>query len=367
MTNASPSCQTPNQPLLLSISHENQYNLHRRPSWDINTDDSNAPAGKGQDWNYTGDSATYMADYTEDQIGKVFKYGIDSNSDGSATIGLGTDTINYPGINYANGRNFQNGFMFMALSDLSLFSQPLDQDFTVEFDYRIRGLQLAAPNISGQISAQRFMIGATLNWDEASPRTNKSHFVEFNIYETPGYHNSQKAQAMPCPQDGLNYDLCYYDSSVAGTYPEGKYVPLNAFYEYQNQTLSIDAWETVHIPLSAFVRAYGWMNPPASWSNAKIAGIYIGLESQGASLEWVEIRNYTVKKGNDLLSLSQLPSTGFRVANALYWKQQSSYCGFSSLQNIESYGYTPTSATALFENAPLIMAAEIDAPYAPCP
>jgi hypothetical protein len=54
----------------------------------------------------------------------------------------------------------------------------------------------------------------------------------------------------------------------------------------------------VHLPLTKLYEKLRWVSPPVSWSSAKLTGLYIGIESEGAAQAKLELKNYQVSTGN---------------------------------------------------------------------
>ena len=275
-------CAWPNNPFLFSVTHESALNTH----WRL------APDGtKIYDSNFVGDSAVYMHDYRDSDLGVIFRHDFTplAGAGGANFLGMALDTINFPGTN-VTGRDFRDGHLFMGLNDLSIPVPSLSKNIYVNLTFRIRGNDLVP--YQGTASSHRLILGAKLTWPETG-RTNTAHYFEFNLFKTPGFHAAQTQY--PCPSDGLTYDYCFYDSSAAGLYAEGKYIPISSVSGHQSlSNISTDTWYTVRIPLSSLVKNASWFSSPQSWSSATLDGLYLDIESRGASRLWVEIKDYTV-------------------------------------------------------------------------
>lgn len=275
-------CAWPNNPFLFSVSHESALNSH----WRLAPDGS-----KIYDDNFVGDSAIYMHDYRDSDLGVVFRHNfipLDGVS-GANYLGMAVDAINFPGTN-VTGRDFRDGYLFMGLNDLSVPVPALSKNIYVTLTFRIRGNDLAP--YQGTASGHRLILGSKFTWPETG-RTNTAHYMEFNLFKSPGFHATQTQYS--CPSDGLTYDYCFYDSSPAGLYAEGKYIPISSVSGYQSlSNITTDTWYTVRIPISSLVKKASWFSPPQSWSSATLDGFYLGIESKGASRLWVELKDYTV-------------------------------------------------------------------------
>jgi hypothetical protein len=274
-------CAWPDNPFLFSVTHETILNTH----WQL------INGTKIYDTNFVGDSAIYMHDYRDSDLGVIFRHGFTPVGGESAAnvLGIALDTINFTGTN-VTGRDFRNGHLFMGLNDLSFAPIALSKNIFVNLTFRIRGNDLVS--YEGAASFHRLVLGTKLSWSEVS-RANTTHFFEFNLFKTPGFHAAQTQY--PCPPDGYTYDYCFFDSSAAGLYAEGKYMPISSVSGHQSlSNITNDTWYTVRIPLSALVRGSEWFAAPQTWSSATLDGIYLGIESRGASRLWTEIKDYSI-------------------------------------------------------------------------
>lgn len=232
-----------------------------------------------------------MHDYRDSDLGVIFRHDFTplAGASGANFLGMALDTVNFTGTN-VTGRDFRDGHLFMGLNDLSIPVPSLSKNIYVNLTFRIRGNDLVP--YQGTASSHRLILGAKLTWPETG-RTNTAHYFEFNLFKTPDFHVAQTQYS--CPSDGLMYDYCFYDSSAAGLYAEGKYIPISNVSGYQSlSNITTNTWYTVRIPLSALARDSGWFSPPQSWNSAILDGLYLGIESRGASRLWVEIKDYTV-------------------------------------------------------------------------
>jgi hypothetical protein len=209
---------------------------------------------------------------------------------GNTVLGMALDTLNFPRTNSKTGWHIQYGHMFFGLNDLSIGNAnvSLDKNITIEFDMRIRGDDVGT-SASSAFSGHRIMLGTRFDWPEVS-RSNTVHYFEVDFVQTPGYSNRYGDPVRPSCDD-VAYDRCFYDPN--GTYAEGRIVTY-ATISGSNPSFATDQWVHVKIPLSTFVKNLHWVAPPSAWSQAKFVGLYIGLESMGATRYWLEVKNYQV-------------------------------------------------------------------------
>ena len=133
------------------------------------------------------------------------------------------------------------------------------------------------------------MVGALMNWQEVKPRQNKSHFLELNLFQSPGYSASFHEARLPMCRDRL-YDRCFYSEN--GQWAEGRFISYAAI---AGPTSFAGAeWMHIRIPISEVVTSLGWVSRPKLWSSAVFNGVYVGIELQGAIRSTVAIRNYEV-------------------------------------------------------------------------
>lgn len=205
--------------------------------------------------------------------------------------GMALDTANFSKTN-VTGWPLQQGNLFFGLNDISTAhaNATLDKDITIEFDMRIRGDDINNNLNPGTYSGHRIMLGTLLDWTEQGGRTNRAHYFEVNFAQTPGYATIYHDKDYPLCHD-LAYDRCAYDDG-AGQWAENRYVPYAAV-SGMSSNLITDQWVHIKIPLS-YAKSLHWVSAPASWANATFAGLYIGLESTGATRYWIEVKNYQV-------------------------------------------------------------------------
>lgn len=304
----------PDHPLLFSVTHEDLNNNH------------------ASDLNSNPDIVAYMADHDHDRdFGRWFNFGF-YQTDRGKTLAMSLDTINFEALT-PTGRSNRNGHLFFGLNDTSIKST-LNHDIYVEFDMRVRGDQVRPELTSGSYSGHRVMLGASLNWEERSGRSNSSHYMEVDLTMTPGY--SYGEPVFEYCRD-TQYNRCYYDP--AGTYSEGRYVDYAAYLKNLSLPLNHDGWTRVRVPVSGIVRSLGWVSPPSDWSTATFSGLYIGIESQGATRLWIEIVNYRVYTSDQAASVLGIPLGLVRVGAAGLLSTPEGVCALSNGDHLAAYSF----------------------------
>jgi len=71
-------------------------------------------------------------------------------------------------------------------------------------------------------------------------------------------------------------------------------VRYDRFFHHSAVPANTDGWTHLRISLSQAMRKLRWVAPPSQWNEARITGVYVGIESQGAALTVLEVRNYNV-------------------------------------------------------------------------
>jgi hypothetical protein len=263
------SCHNVSAPILFGVTHENDKNNHNGSA------------------NYDPNIGAYMADLdVEIDPGRWLKAGFAPYENGSV-LAMALDTVNYRQIN-VTGWPLQFGHLFLGANDLSV-KATLDKSVFVDFDIRILKEEVAL-NPFGY-SGHRIMAGAQLLWDETVPRTNKTHFLEIDLIQSDGYSESYGDPKRPLCRDAI-YDRCFYSDN--GQYAEGREVSYESFLKQVPIPTNTDRWVQVHIPLSEICKKLNWVSRAGSWSAVKLNGLYIGIESEGATQATFEMRNYQV-------------------------------------------------------------------------
>jgi hypothetical protein len=211
-----------------------------------------------------------------------------SGTDPARIMSIRLDTINYRKTN-VTGWPLQYGHLFAALNDLTVKAD-LDKDVVVEFDIRVRASEVQANTYEGY-SGRRVMIGTVGKWQEAFPRANGSHFMEVDLVESDGFAASYKDPRYRLCGD-LNYDRCFY--SAEGNYPEGREIRFQSHLGGVPIPLNTMNWTHVRVQLSDAIRRLPWVSRPGTWAEASLSGLYVGIESAGATRTWIEIRNYQI-------------------------------------------------------------------------
>lgn len=264
-------CSQPQDALFFSVTHENQCNTHL------------ACKDYPNDLNYKENIHAYMSDYNPQDIGTWIKYSAIGNKIQNH-IQLSIDTINYSDMINRTGRPVSDGYMFFGFAELGLNNiANLSDELIIEFEYKIHISELN----SDQKSGNRLMLGAALIWDEPK-RTNKSHYFEINLFKTDGYH-SLHFDPNQCTKDAT-YDHCYYDSN--GKWAEGKYVSTYTALGFNTPTIPDNEWRRVEVDIFKLVRRFDWHHKPVDWKEARLDGIYMGVESRDKSLIYVSLRNF---------------------------------------------------------------------------
>lgn len=262
-------CVKDRRPIVLSVTHENAHDSH-----------SNAA-------NYDKDIASYMSDLDLGQdLGRWIDIGMSQDKD---AISILIDTVNFSKMN-VTGWQIQYGHMFAAMNDRLREGATIDREIVLECDIRIRRSQVNTRDYQGY-SGNRVMIGAVGNWSEPPPRTNRVHFFETDLVQSDGYSASYGDPESASCKD-ITYDRCFY--SLDGRYAEGREVRYATFFAQMPVPANTENWTHLRIPLSKAIRRLRWLAPPAQWADARISGVYIGIESQGTAITTIDMRNYTV-------------------------------------------------------------------------
>ena len=265
------NCSNNTMPVLFSVTHENDKNNHIGSA------------------NYNTNIAAYMGDL---DVATDLGHWIDAKftpAARGAVLTMSLDTVNYRQRN-VTGWPLQFGHLFFGANDLSVKST-LDRDITIDFDLRVPRNLVKPEAYRGGYSGHRIMIGAKLEWDEATPRTNRSHYLEVDLIQSNGYAASYGDPKRPLCQDAI-YDRCFY--SADGKFAEGRELGYRALPKHDPIPTDSNDWVHVHIPLSELCQKLKWVSPPRSWDLARLSGLYIGIESEGAAQATLEVRNYQV-------------------------------------------------------------------------
>lgn len=259
-------CSDKPRPLVVSVTHENKANNHEGSK------------------NYDPDIVSYMADFDYDtDFGRWLDVQL-RETDHTKRVSISLDTIAYDKTN-VTGWPLRYGHLFTGLGDSSVRAN-LDKSIFVEVDMRVRADKVQPELYREGYSGRRIMVGAKANWTEAPPRANRAHFIEIDLLQSPGYTESYGDPSRPLCSD-RSYDRCFYD-------PSGKYAEGRELRFHQNVTPKTDGWMHLRIPLSEVVRSLRWASSPSKWELANLEGLYIGIESQGATRTAIELKGYHV-------------------------------------------------------------------------
>lgn len=240
--------------------------------------------------NYDARAAAYMSDFDfAKDFGRWVRAG--ARDDGGAPVlSLGLDTIDFDEANAVTGWPLRYGHLFVGFNDTTA-SFNLDRNAVVEFDLRIATAAVsdaAKPGYSGR----RVVVGALAAWNEAPPRANKAHFLETDLIISDGYSRMYHEKPRPDCND-IDYDRCFYDEN--GRYAEGREINFQKTLHGPELTPDPQAWTHIRIPISQIYRSLPWVSQPQAWTKVRVTGIYIAIESMGATNTQIEIRNYHVR------------------------------------------------------------------------
>jgi len=266
------NCGTNPTSILFSVTQENEKNNHTGSA------------------NYDPNIVAYMGDLNvATDLGRWINATFTAAGP-TPVLTMSLDTVNFRQINATTGWPLQFGHLFFGANDLSVKS-PLDSAIVTDFDIRI-DTDLVRPALyPNGYSGHRIMIGAKVEWDEASPRSNKTHYLEIDLIQSNGYSESYRDPDRPLCKDAI-YDRCFYSDN--GQYAEGREINYRTMAKNSPLSANSGQWMHVHIPLSELCERLSWVSPPPSWNSAKLTGLYIGIESEGAAQAKLELKNYEV-------------------------------------------------------------------------
>lgn len=332
----SPACITGENEMVFSVTHERANNSH---------------VG---DKNYRENIRCYMADYFPADIGKWLNRETLLEKDKSKSFSLLIDTINYRA-ETPTGRPVEDGWLFFGLNDGPDSAILGERDLILRFRYKISGSEVipkSEPN--GLIAGHRLILGFTFEWKEPAPRTNTAHYLEVNLHKTADYH---KGQDRYCPNDGQEYDQCFYD--LNGKYAEGQYFDVSRVTSARTETQG--DWKLVEMNVSGFMKSRKWFHPPASWKDVRITP-YFGVESKGKSRIWAQVENFSASyiPTNGASTSGQNPSWGyFRDGIAGYVSSGADYCFIDSPEQMKQCGFSQIN----YDSAPQYSRAQITLPF----
>ena len=133
--------------------------------------------------------------------------------------------------------------------------------------------------------SQRVTIGAGVRWN------GRTNWVEINPYahrfdwcKTTNLGNPNGLPAGTCDPDGRYDRRSFFGGEIVEyTVPGrvGNFAPL----------VPGAGWTPYWIDWGALIRSYPWTNPPASWDEADVVGVYVGIEGMGKTWAYVRLRD----------------------------------------------------------------------------
>jgi hypothetical protein len=263
-------CARKTKPLVLGVTHENARNNHLGAA------------------NFDPQISSYMADFDYDAD---FGQWIDLQIIGSEKpprILLSLDTANHHK-NNVTGWPLQYGHMFVGINDQTAVSS-LSVPVLLDFDIRVHDGDVKKIDRQPGLNGRRILVGALGRWQEAPPRTNRTHFLEVNLDQTPNFSTSYNQVPYPVCHD-VTYDRCFYGD---GRFAEGRTVSYQAILRGLPIEHGTAEWTHISIDIGELFRRLTWVSPPAEWDSARLDGIYLAIESTGAANTTIELRNYLV-------------------------------------------------------------------------
>ncbi|OGF67235.1 hypothetical protein A3I27_04550 [Candidatus Giovannonibacteria bacterium RIFCSPLOWO2_02_FULL_43_11b] len=207
--------------------------------------------------------------------GKVAKFAFNDKGDGTYQIGWVVDKVSFD--LYRDKYTF---FGFTDSWDVNKIAFPtLDQDVHSSFRLKLMAQdQLSDP--SNGLAKNRVMIGAVATWN------GRTHFVEVNLWNTDNFDLCKGI----CDPDNI-FDRRTSYKNVDSIYFNGP--KLSSAIDYNSPSLSPGgAFQDFDIPWTRLYQNYVWSDPPASWKDIKLQGVYIGTEVWGKGRVWTEFDNY---------------------------------------------------------------------------
>jgi hypothetical protein len=172
-------------------------------------------------------------------------------------------------------------------------------------------------NVTGDVSPKEFWeigksrvhLGVMLRWESMEPafRVRETYNLEIVFWRDPEYDGctaksnwwGPPAHALTTPCDSSDvYDrrAAWGDPNTGNGGGEAVYYTGPGVQGTLGYSLPMASPNgqlfTYRIPLSKLVKAYKWKRPPPSWSNVKVAGVYMGGEAWGKAKVTFEIKDY---------------------------------------------------------------------------
>jgi len=222
---------------------------------------------------WVGNEPVYAPTYA----GTTYRLPVDSPYYHYAFVPLGNGRYQFQfALNRLQGDQYDK--LFIGLNDALGADAPIDSLTAVR-------INLAGAYIQPRVEAhQRVLIGAGVMW---AGRTN---WIELNLYahdfDWCGQTNEGNPDGLPagvCDTDGTYDRRSYFggeivEYTVPGNIPYAPLVPKTG-------------WAPYLIDWGKLIRAYPWQRPPASWDDASIVGVYVGIESIGRTYAYVQVRD----------------------------------------------------------------------------
>ena len=142
---------------------------------------------------------------------------------------------------------------------------------------------------AGPGNHQRVLVGVGIRWTEPRWGTETS-WIELDLYAHQYDYCGQANEGNP---DGLPSGVC----DTEGRYDKrsffgGELVELTVPGRTPYVRLVPGAgWTPYLIDWGQLIRTYPWQRPPASWDDAEIVGVYVGIESVGRTWAYVQVRD----------------------------------------------------------------------------
>ena len=226
----------------------------------------------------------------------VWNFAFNNKSDGTNQIGWVIDKV--------NNQLFLDRYTFAGFTDSWDVNGPLKpvlgKDVFVDLNVALMAQEQYNDQQVG-LAKNRIMVGAVARWGNPE----RAHYLEINLWRTENFDlctSSNCNSGGCCPTDTCDtqsgqgiYDRRFNCDQSMG-HPEGVYFygpTLDRVVGTSLPALSVNGVKKqFHIPLAQLYRNYSWADPPSSWDNIELAGIYIGIEVWGKGRVWMEFDGY---------------------------------------------------------------------------
>ena len=222
--------------------------------------------------------------------GKMMDFEFTPKPNGRHQLSFGLDKITYD--------NFRDDYTWVGLQDSfdqnwSLPQPTLAQNLYVDFKMGIP--EALRATYAGQQGKSRVHIGVSARRDEGGNA--RSYLMEVVLWHHNEYDGCTPTEnwwgqhpASPCDSTGLYDRRSIWGNGEAVYYYAPGLIQLLGYYipalEPGGESLNY------RIPISTLFRGYQWSHIPADWSEVKLGGIYIGIETQGKAITWFELDDY---------------------------------------------------------------------------